>query len=222
LAIEEQNLSKKHTLVAFSVVGLLVLLVSLFVFTATSMFDSSMDRQPRALSIFKKHSFTLEIYNNTNEIFVLENITFPQKSFANFRYDQKSKKLYFLTSGNIKINNLKNVKLNNSNIDDFLNIKFMTCKINREFIDNIKNIFNDEVKKGLTVILESKDDQSSIKFDIFNENNSYSMDVLQTSSAFIDLAPRNIHNGIDTFNCEINKNSQFIKETIKLIINFLR
>jgi len=181
--------------------------------------DTLINRKPQLFSNYKQHSFSLEIYNNTNNEFKLKNITFPKKAYLNLSYDKNTQKFHKTMSNGIKI---QNSKINDLDLNDLFNMKISSCKINREFIENIKNLFINTPDQGLSIILESQDDQSSIKLSIFNETDGYKIEILQTSSEYIDLAPRNIHKGIDIFSCYENENSLFIEELSRFIIYALK
>ncbi len=209
MAKENQELSKKHKIVAFLVVTTLSLVIGSVVLFLTSIFDETMDRQPRELAIFKKHSVTLEISNNTGDTYSFQKVKFPKASFINLRYDNATDKLY--SSRSTQTNKILKSKI----LDDFLTTSLPSCKLTR----NIKGIFNSEIEKGLSVVLESRDDQSSIKFNIMSTSDGYNIDILQTSSSLIELAPKNMHSGIDTFECNLKNNHKFIESINKLILN---
>lgn len=210
---QEQKVSVKHKTVAFLIVALLFVIVGIFVLIAFKSMDNTINRQPRKLSNFIGHSITLKFLNETGKTFALNKIIFPKDSYINYRYNKDTQKVYIESSVRPPI---FNGVLSYIDLKEFLKTKIPECTIDRSIVDNIKEIFNQKAENGLLIILESNDNQSSIKFNIINAKDSYRMKILQTSDNYIELAPNNIHNDIDIFKCSFSKNSNFIKNLVNL------
>jgi hypothetical protein len=194
----DTQLSTKHKIVAALASILLLGGASFFVLYIVGALDDVADRKPMGMSEFKGKSFALTISKPTN--FSL-----------NIRYLNSTKKYYISKTKNGMTKDVASLS-NDSVIERLLDTDFDvdSCKLKR---DVFQSIFNSDDTKNpyFTLNMESLDDKSSLRIDIVkNTDESYHLDILQTSSQYIELSTKNIHRGIDQFECDLPKSNKFI------------
>ena len=194
--VTPQTISKKHKLVAFLITLLLLIISSYFVIFTLKILDDSIEKQPRPFSTFKNQSLSLRIYNNTSEDYTFYNLKLPKGTYLTFNYNKTNKKDAFTT---------------------FLETPLPKCTISRNFLRDIQEVLNYNRQNRLSLILESNDNQSSLKFDIYKTKDGYRMSLLQTDKEYIQLSARNIDASFETFSCNLNKDDPFTNAFIQLI-----